>query len=212
MAFLRVFVTVLVMNVAAYASPRFITNNNGYSFPFVSRDEWGAEPSADIRPLNHPVPFVVLHHTYLPGACFDKEDCSAKMRSMQRYHNSLDWGDIGYNFCIGSEGNAYEGRGFDNMGIHASVANRHSIGICVIGDWREVAPPAESLATIKALIAEGVRQGKISPDYKLIGHNQVSATECPGTAFAKEFSTWDHYTPGKPDFSALSVPVAAAKE
>ncbi|KAH9631158.1 hypothetical protein HF086_006736 [Spodoptera exigua] len=73
-------------------------------------------------------------------------------------------------------------------------------------------PPAETLATTKALIAEGVKLGKISPDYKLIGHNQVSATECPGTAFYKEFSTWDHYSPGNPDFSGLSIPVAAAKE
>ena len=68
-----------------------------------------------------------------------------------------------------------------------------------------VKPTPQQLDTTKALIAEGVRLGKISRNYKLIGHDQVVATECPGGALTAEFSKWDNYVSGKPDFSDSKV-------
>lgn len=56
-------------------------------------------------------------------------------------------------------------------------------------------PPPEQLATTKALIAAGVERGFISPDYKLIAHKQVMATECPGAALYSEISSWKHFSP-----------------
>lgn len=55
-------------------------------------------------------------------------------------------------------------------------------------------PPAEQMKTAKALIAAGVELGYIKSDYKLVGHRQVRATECPGEALFKEIQTWDHYS------------------
>ncbi|KAM3964005.1 peptidoglycan-recognition protein LB-like [Aphomia sociella] len=168
---------------------------NEYPFPFYTREDWNAEPSTDIRPLKTPTPYVVIHHTYIPPACNDTKQCKADMKAMQDYHKSLDWGDIGYNFCVGSEGGAYEGRGWETIGIHASAANSVSIGICLIGDWREELPPAQQLQTTKALIEEGVKRGYISSDYKLIGHKQVNPTECPGVALLNHISKWEHFVP-----------------
>ncbi|KAH9631157.1 hypothetical protein HF086_006735 [Spodoptera exigua] len=51
------------------------------------------------------------------------------------------------------------------------------------------------MESLKKLIATGVELGYISPDYKLIGHRQVSATECPGQALFNEITTWKHFTP-----------------
>jgi N-acetylmuramoyl-L-alanine amidase len=45
------------------------------------------------------------------------------------------WIDIGYNFLVGEDGNIYEGRGWNNVGAHATNWNSKSIGICVIGDF-----------------------------------------------------------------------------
>jgi N-acetylmuramoyl-L-alanine amidase len=43
------------------------------------------------------VPYVVIHHTYLPGFCNTSLTCKAAMRSMQNYHqNTQHWPDIGY--------------------------------------------------------------------------------------------------------------------
>ncbi|XP_075983467.1 peptidoglycan-recognition protein LB-like isoform X2 [Anticarsia gemmatalis] len=169
---------------------------HSYNFPFVPRSQWHARGAKQTTPLRTPVPFVVIHHTYIPPACYDKEECCAAMRQMQCMHmDGRGWWDIGYNFAVGSDGAAYEGRGWETLGAHALHFNSVSIGITLIGDWRTEIPPARQLKTAKALIAAGVELGYIKPDYKLVGHRQVRATECPGQALFEEIQTWDHYSP-----------------
>ena len=64
----------------------------------VSRADWGAEPPVSRQNLTSlPVPFVVIHHTYIPGFCNSSSTCNAAMRGMQNYHqNTQHWPDIGY--------------------------------------------------------------------------------------------------------------------
>lgn len=49
------------------------------------------------------------------------------------------------------------------------------------------------MQAIKDLIAQGVSLGRISSNYKLIGHRQAVATECPGNRLYDEIKTWPHY-------------------
>lgn len=63
---------------------------------FYTREDWGALPATDKRPIKIPVPYVIIHHTYIPGACNTTQECASAMRGMQVYHMSMDWGDIGY--------------------------------------------------------------------------------------------------------------------
>ncbi|XP_068623432.1 peptidoglycan-recognition protein LB-like [Battus philenor] len=174
--------------------PKLKTHDSKHSYKFFTRKDWGAEEATLVRPITKPVPYVVIHHTYLPAACNTTEQCFSAMKSMQNYHNSLGWGDIGYHFCVGSNGGVFEGRGWDTLGIHAGRANNFSIGICLIGDWREATPPKAMLKSTKKLISVGVKNGSLSPTYKLVGHSQIMATECPGTALLNIISTWDHFT------------------
>ncbi|XP_050353198.1 peptidoglycan-recognition protein LB-like [Nymphalis io] len=186
----------LSVSVTAYSLPHpRISGQSLHNFPLISREEWNANPALGATTnLNTPVPFVVIHHSYQPGACNSTDECMRAMRSMQNYHQfSNGWVDIGYNFAVGSDGHAYEGRGWNAVGAHAFGYNTNSIGIVQIGDWRSTVPPAVQLKTTKQLIEAGVRMGIISPDYKLIGHRQVKSTECPGDALFSEISTWDHF-------------------
>ncbi|CAH2052127.1 unnamed protein product, partial [Iphiclides podalirius] len=185
-------------------APKIKTSDSKYSFDYFNREDWGAKPSLDVRPLKKPVPYVVIHHTYKPDACNTTRQCFDAMNSMQEYHNSMGWGDIGYNFCVGSMGSVFEGRGWDNVGIHAGRANSYSIGICLIGDWRVSPPPNGMLKATKKLIAMGVANGSVSRDYRLVGHKQIMATECPGMALFDIISTWDHFTNGTVDFTTIS--------
>ncbi|CAG9791478.1 unnamed protein product [Diatraea saccharalis] len=188
--FVMVFAT--IASVHAYPEPA----NMRVPFKFYTREDWGAAPGNDTQPLNTPVSYVVIHHTYMPAACHTVDECSQSMHSMQKYHGvTLEWGDIGYNFCIGSEGGAYEGRGWKTKGIHAGRANGVSVGICLIGDWRTELPPPIQLETTKALIEYGVKNCFVKPDYKLVGHRQVMTTECPGGALYEHIKTWDHFSP-----------------
>lgn len=49
--------------------------------------------------------------------------------------NEKNWGDIGYNFVVGEDGNIYEGRGWSKHGAHSVSYNSKSIGICLIGNF-----------------------------------------------------------------------------
>ncbi|XP_044737980.1 peptidoglycan-recognition protein LB-like isoform X3 [Chrysoperla carnea] len=162
----------------------------------VSRRGWEAKPPKLVEPMPNPVPYVIIHHSYIPAACYTKHECISAMQSMQAFHqDDRGWNDIGYSFGVGSDGNAYEGRGWSAVGAHAPKYNNQSIGICVIGDWRDDLPPPEQLKTVKKLIQCGVENGYIRSDYILMGHRQVRDTECPGDALYKEIQTWPHYSP-----------------
>lgn len=52
-----------------------------------------------------------------------------------------------------------------------------------------------------AFIEQSARNGLLTEDYKLIGHRQVRATECPGQRLFEEISKWDHFssTPSGPE-------------
>ncbi|XP_028035322.1 peptidoglycan-recognition protein LB-like [Bombyx mandarina] len=167
-----------------------------YDFRYVTRAEWQAKTPVQTTPLKTPVPYVVIHHTYIPGACHTREQCSSAMRGMQNY-NMIDnnWWDIGYNFAVGGDGAVYEGRGWTDRGAHSLHFNNISIGISFIGDYRFTVPSVEQIAAAKSLIATGVELGFVKPAHKIIGHRQVRRTACPGDALYELIKTWDKYSP-----------------
>jgi peptidoglycan recognition protein LC len=113
---------------------------------------------------------------------------------MQMYHiESFGWDDIGYNFIVGGDGGVYEGRGWDKMGSHAKGYNNNSIGINMIGTFTTVLPTEQQMRSLRILMEEGVRLGKVDPNYRLIGHRQVSNTESPGSKFFNVLQTWPHW-------------------
>lgn len=83
------------------------------------------------------IPFVIIHHSYIPSAKYTESECKEAMRSMQNAHQITNgWNDIGYSFAICGDGRIYQGRGYNVVGAHAPRYNDKSIGICIIGDWR----------------------------------------------------------------------------
>lgn len=103
----------------------------------VSRENWDAKPPKLVERFDGPIPYVIIHHTYIPAACNTSADCITAMQWMQNFHqNDRDWNDIGYSFCVGGDGRIYYGRGFNVIGAHAPRYNDKSVGICLIGDWR----------------------------------------------------------------------------
>ncbi|CAH0713731.1 unnamed protein product, partial [Brenthis ino] len=177
-----------------------------YNYPFVSRSQWHARIPKAKDPLPSPVPYVVIHHSHSPPACYDAPHCKRAMRSMQNFHmDDRGWNDIGYHFAVGGDGVAYEGRGWGVLGAHSLHFNNVSIGICLIGDWTNSVPPLQQLKTAQALIASGVELGFVKPEYKLVGHRQVRDTECPGDALYKEIQSWPHYTSFPSSYRDLDV-------
>lgn len=58
----------------------------GREFVLVSREEWNARPPKLVEPMPNPVPYVIIHHSYIPAACNTTTQCIQAMQSMQIFH------------------------------------------------------------------------------------------------------------------------------
>ena len=156
---------------------------------------WLAQPPLEPQiPLEHPVNYVVILHTETQN-CSTQSRCVFLTRNIQNYHiERRGWLDIGYSFLIGGDGNVYEGRGWDARGSFAKSLNHLAIGIAVIGNFNSVLPSDRQIFALKYWIEEGVKLKKISPDYKILTHSQLSDTTSPGTAFVKLIQTWPRWS------------------
>nr|AXE15816.1 peptidoglycan recognition protein 1 [Archivesica packardana] len=167
----------------------------------VTRVEWGARPSKTIKYMGTPVGVVFIHHT-LMSKCVTSDQCAEEMRTIQNFHmDTRGWDDIAYNYLIGEDGNAYEGRAWDRIGSHTLGWNDVAIAFSFMGDYSHKLPSDAAICTLQAMIQWGVALGKISPNYELYGHRDVRDTECPGDKLYELIQTWDHFkasTPVKP--------------
>ncbi|EFA01279.2 Peptidoglycan-recognition protein SC2-like Protein [Tribolium castaneum] len=159
----------------------------------IEKKIWGGRATLNFsKPLPHPTHFVIVSHTVTP-TCSDFPACSQRVQSMQDYHvGNLKSPDIGYNFVIGGDGNAYVGRGWDIRNFHMD----DSIGISFIGNFLHDHLTTEMISVAKKLLDEGVKSGKLARDYKLVAHNQTFRTESPGPNVYKEIKNWPHFDAG----------------
>ncbi|KAK7484943.1 hypothetical protein BaRGS_00023863 [Batillaria attramentaria] len=163
----------------------------------ISRSEWGARaPSHHIGNMSGKPIYVFIHHG--TGAhCHDKASCERIVRGYQNYHmDTHGWSDIGYNFVVGEDGNAYAARGWNEIGAHTYGYNSNGIAICIIGDFTSRVPNDAALHTVRQLIQCGLDHGHISPSYTLKGHRDVGQTACPGDALYHLIHSWPHYKSG----------------
>lgn len=105
----------------------------------------------------------------------------------------MGWNDIGYNFLVGGDGAAYDGRGWDKEGAHTKGFNKRSICIAFIGTFIRVTPPERQLKAARLLIKQGLELGKLSPDYGLYGHRQLMPSESPGKQLYDLIKQWPHW-------------------
>lgn len=165
----------------------------------INRGQWVAQPP--VKPANKlktPVPYVIILHTATDN-CTDFGTCVFRVRYIQNFHiESNGWWDIGYNFLVGGDGLAYEGRGWTNEGAHTYGYNVESIGIAFIGTFNDILPTPPQIEAAKKIIELGLEKGYIAKDYKLFAHRQLSSTQSPGHMLYEEIKKWPHWA-NKPD-------------
>lgn len=118
-------------------------------------------------------------------------------KRIQEFHmapDSRNWSDIAYNFLVGGEGNAYEGRGWDLQGAHTKGFNNDSICIAFIGTFTDVSAPVRQISAAQQLIAAGVTEGKLADNYLLFGHRQLAPFDSPGRTLFKIIQQWPHWS------------------
>lgn len=161
----------------------------------ISRLEWVAQPPTEpANALPVPASYAILMHTATEN-CTDQPTCVFHVRYIQSYHmDSRGWWDIGYNFLVGGDGNAYEGRGWKSEGAHTYGYNAQSIGIAFIGTFNKYMPPNRQIIACKQLLQKGVELGYLKKDYKLLAARQVSTTQSPGDILYENIKTWPHWS------------------
>ena len=121
------------------------------------------------------IDYIVIHQSASP--------LWATRDQIREWHLSrrIPFDDIGYHWVIEASGLYLPGRPEKVMGAHAKGCNRHSIGICVVGDNSEAStawrfPQIESL---QSLVRIKLAQ---YPGAEVVGHCDVGSTktECPG--------------------------------
>jgi hypothetical protein len=126
----------------------------------------------DTRSLDQ-ITHIVVHHSATPA--------KVTAEQMARYHvNDLDWPGIGYHFVIATDGTVQQGNELTSISYHARQANRYSVGICFVGNFKEVVPPEAQLASGGHLIAWLLQEMDL-PLGRVGGHKEhVPTTSCPG--------------------------------
>lgn len=147
----------------------------------VTREEWGAR-STSCGPVDGARRRISIHHTEGPAS-----DPARQLRSIQSYHISKGWCDIGYHFLIGADGRIYEGRPVELRGTHVRNNNTGNLGISFIGcfDTRECSTPTpltdtmiESAGRLVGTLSE--LYGITPSDTSVRGHRDQVSTTCPG--------------------------------
>jgi len=158
--------------------------HSGLSFKLVtpvSRDEWCGDPPKEGIPYLRGNDIIVMH-TADGDECFTSSDCRARVRQIQKAHAELK--DIPYNFLIGSDGKAYEGRGFRFEGEHTSNPNGSNyndlgIGIAFIGTFESKQPSSKQMKIFDTFIKTGMYQANIQDWYTIFLQDQLVKVEIP---------------------------------
>ncbi|HEY7824785.1 MAG TPA: N-acetylmuramoyl-L-alanine amidase [Acidimicrobiia bacterium] len=151
----------------------------------VTRAEWGSNYPVAGHRISGAVGEVIIHHYWRPhiDAAVTAASERRTVRGVEKHHNDniQSGGGTGYNFNVFQSSRAYEGRGWFRTGAHAAGRNSKSVGIALAIDGDAHVPTDGAWATVRDIIAEGVRVGAISPNHVISGHTDYSTKTCPGT-------------------------------
>ncbi|XP_055614229.1 peptidoglycan-recognition protein LA-like [Uranotaenia lowii] len=160
----------------------------------LNRSVWLAQTPAQISPLLElPVDRVIIAHT-VTDECLTQKACINTVRRIQEQHLREDYGDIGYNFLIGGDGNIYEGRGWHHIGAFLVGQNSKSHGIAFIGDYRYQKPTEIQMELLDGLLQMGVSLGVITAEFKLYGARQWQQTISPGDLLFARLKNHGHFS------------------
>lgn len=116
---------------------------------------------------------AVVHHSATAGGTPE---------AFARYHvRDLGWPGIGYHYVIDRKGQVYKCHPATVVSYHASGANSHSVGVCLVGNLDVQRPTQSQMSALAELLRELVGAYQI-PAANVIGHRDVPGTRksCPG--------------------------------
>jgi hypothetical protein len=162
---------------------------------YHNRLEWC--PAGNCPPNSNPTStnptHLIIHHS---AGTNISSDWAGVVRSIWNYHvNTNGWADIGYNWLVDPNGVLYEGRGDNIQGAHFCGTNAGTVGVCVMGDFTNVAPTSAATGKLEDLFAWKACDINADPLttsfhnssqqtlHHISGHRDGCSTACPGDMF-----------------------------
>lgn len=165
--------------------------------PKKSTDVYGGIPAAWFPPSylenKNRWQGIIIHHSGVSHGCAAHED---------KHHKSIGWDGLGYHFVInnGVYKNGYgkpdglvevgyrwrqqkTGSHCRPRGDRSNYWNKHTIGICLIGDFEKTRPTERQWQSLVRLLHFLQRRYNI-PTSQIKGHRDVKPTKCPGRYFS----------------------------
>ena len=160
----------------------------------LRRSRWAEQPPITSRldPMGVPS-CVTIHHEGQPCSMLCASDVAYRLRCIRAHQikspqqGGLGAGDVGYHFLIDREGRTWEGRQLKYQGAHAgnSLANRHNIGICLLGNMNLQHPSVAQKESLRRLVVALMDKYDVNSAC-VYTHREVKErfglppTECPG--------------------------------
>lgn len=168
---------------------------------YFDRDIWclGNNCPESDNPTITAVTHQIIHHSAGTNV---SDNWPAIITSIWDFHvNSNGWNDIGYNWLIDPDGIIYEGRGDNIRGAHFCGMNTSTSGICLIGDFTNIEPTQQCIASLREILAwkscdiniDPLESSLHEPSAAVLpnisGHRDGCATQCPGNTFYPTIQT-----------------------
>lgn len=184
----------------------------------ISRAGWGANESLRCRQptIDDGVSAITIHHTAGVND-YTRAESASRMRGYYTYHaQNLGWCDIGYHALVDKYGTVYEGRygGLNRavQGAHAGGFNQNTWAISMMGNYQNVAPPAEMIQSVGEVAGWRAKVAGFDPTGRdthysegssyttvpygqsinlpnIFAHRDVGNTACPGNAAYAQMGT-----------------------
>ncbi len=192
----------------------------------IPRGEWGGDlaPAGPI-PAEPDVRYLLVHHSVDPGNDYAETDVVGVLRGFVHFHTSPDrgWPDLAYNFLVDRFGRVWEGRTGSLAGPVAGDATGGNQGFdqlcCFIGNHQTAQPTAAAFDTMARLLralaarydvslSDGATAtftsrgsnrhpaGAVVTTPTVVGHRDMSRTQCPGDLVAARVGELRHLAAG----------------
>lgn len=124
--------------------------------------------------------YIIVHHTASNRDNTTVKDVNAWHKVRNFTLSNLGF-YIGYHYLILGRGEVVQTRQDYEVGCHCVAQNMNfqSIGICLTGNFNTEEPSKEQLNSLADLLERKLKEFNI-PKEKVLGHREVSSTECPG--------------------------------
>jgi len=127
---------------------------------------------------------IIIHHTATSRDYTTFQAIEAGHKRRWSYFVSELGFCMGYHYLITGDGVIHQARVDEEGGAHTINWNEKSIGICLTGNFQNEQPSQKQLDSLTQLLTQLRKKWNFTRE-QIFGHQEKSATLCPGTNLMK---------------------------